>query len=97
VSYTLFITLEAREETLGAYHWYEEQNEGLGEDLLEEIEVSYQKLCVQPLLYGFLNNSGTIRYLLTKRFPFAIIYTITGTTIYVISVRHTSRKPFQVF
>ena len=74
-----------------SYRWYEEQNAGLGEDFIEEVENSYQAIidfpkAWAPFPYGFR------RYLLS-RFPYSIIYKIEEDTIYVVAIMHNSRKP----
>jgi plasmid stabilization system protein ParE len=74
-----------------SYNWYEEQSIGLGEELLDEIESSYQAIvdfpkAWAPFPYGFK------RYLLS-RFPYSIIYKIDGKVIYIISIMHNSREP----
>ncbi len=75
----------------GSYQWYERQSEGLGYELLDEIESSYEAIidfpeAWSPFLYGFR------RYLLS-RFPYSIIYKIEEKMIYIIAIMHNSRKP----
>ena len=74
-----------------SYKWYEEQSEDLGEELLDEIESSYQAIADfpkawAPFPYGFR------RYLLS-RFPYSVIYKTDEEMIYIIAIMHNSRKP----
>jgi len=74
-----------------AYNWYEEQSVGLGEELFDEIERSYQAIrefpkAWAPFPYGFR------RYLLS-RFPYSVMYKIDDESIYIIAIMHNSRKP----
>lgn len=95
--YAVFVSAEAREETKIAYDYYEEQMEGLGEQFLKLLEVSYGKLSIQPELYSYLNNSTILRYRLVDRFPFVVIYRIVEKSVNTVSVRHTSRRPLAAF
>lgn len=36
---------------------------------------------------------GAYRRLLLRRFPYAIIYTVSGNTIRILAVAHTARRP----
>jgi toxin ParE1/3/4 len=94
MEFIVYVTVEARLETQDAYTWYEEKSTGLGEELLREIENCYKRISANPVLFGFLNSSRTIRYMLIGRFPYVIIFVIVGNNVNVVSVRHTSRKPY---
>lgn len=94
MGYNLLITLEAREEALDAFMWYENKLSGLGDELLVEVEQCYLKLTTNPLAYGFLSDSVVVRYMLLSRFPYVIIYVIKDNTVTIVSVRHTSRQQY---
>jgi len=74
-----------------AYKWYEEQSVGLGEELFDEIERSYQAITEFPKAWAPFPH-GFRRYLLS-RFPYSIIYKIDDESIYIIAIMHNSRKP----
>ena len=93
MTYPLFVTHEARNETRDAYHWYENQLEDLGERFLDELQTCYGQLATNPLLYGFLDRSTVLRFMMLRKFPFAVIYLIHDHTVNIVSVRHTSRTP----
>jgi len=71
--------------------WYEEQSIGLGEELLGEIESSYQAIVDFPEAWAPFPR-GFRRYLLS-RFPYSVIYKIDEEMIYIIAIMHNSRKP----
>jgi plasmid stabilization system protein ParE len=78
-----------------AYHWYEEQQAGLGELFLKELVTYYKKLEQNPEIF----SKATKRYrqAILDRFPYVIIYEITKNEIHIYSVFHTSRSPREKF
>ncbi len=74
-----------------AYEWYEAQAEGLGNNLLSELESSYEAIIELPETWPKFEK-GFRRFLLSK-FPFSVIYRSKGESIYVVAVMHNSRKP----
>lgn len=91
MSYNLVIQSEAIVDIQNAFEWYEEQKPGLGYELIEEIEICYQKLCKHPENYTFINER--YRRIQTKRFPYLIIYKIERDNVIINSVFHARRKP----
>ncbi len=91
MAYDLLIQTEAVLEIREAFEWYEEQKEGLGYELIEEIEACYQALIINPERYSFINQ--TYRRIKTNRFPYLLVYEIDGNDIIINSVRHVKRKP----
>jgi toxin ParE1/3/4 len=93
MAYNLSLQTEAILEIQEAFEWYEEQKEGLGYELLEEIEACYNNLKTHPERYSYIN--GFYRRIKTNRFPYILIYEIWGDDIIVNSVRHIKRKPYK--
>lgn len=91
MAYSLFIQTEAIIEIREAFEWYEEQREGLGFELIEEIEASYQILNNHPERYSYINQQ--YRRIRTNRFPYIIIFEIEDNNIIVNSVRHIKGEP----
>jgi len=79
-------------EIRASYLWYQSQTEGLGEDLLNELESAYKAIIELPDTWPFFQK-GFKRYLLSK-FPFSVIYRQNDNIIYVVAVMHNSRKPY---
>ena len=78
-------------EISASYNWYQEQAKGLGDDFLNELELSYDAICELPDTWPKFKK-GFRRFLLSK-FPFSVIYRSDGNVIYVVAVMHNSRKP----
>ena len=93
MSYTLIFNVEAENEYLTAFIWYEEQQKGLGERFENETEEQLGKIKANPLLYHF--SKGNYRESFLTNFPFTIVYVVNkkAKTIYISSVFHTSRNP----
>ncbi len=94
MSYSLRLAIEAQYEEVGAYNYYEEIRTGLGDDLLSELEKCYIKIAEHPFYYSYLENSTILRHTRVDRFPYIVIYLVSGQHIIILSVRNTSRKPF---
>jgi len=83
---------EAREDLREAANFYRD-NAGvaLSQALLGEFEHSIGLLLEHPRL-GARWRHGKRRYLM-RRFPFSIIYSISGDQLLVLAVAHQSRRP----
>lgn len=74
-----------------AYIWYEQQQPGLGEKFLGELEDKYQKISNNPRAYGKRNES--YRHIVLRKFPYVIVFRIIKKTVVIYAVFHTSRNP----
>ena len=82
----------AVEADVGAAHnWYEREEPGLGFEFLEELRAAYQRILDHPLGYQDLRSG--IRRALTRRFPYAIYFSIEGATIVIVAVLRSARDP----
>ncbi len=91
MSYNLLILKDVWIEIENAYDWYEGQKEGLGDDLLEEIEACYDRLIENPERYPHINDR--YRRIRTNRFPYLVLYKIQGKTVIINRVRHIKQRP----
>lgn len=83
---------EAQEDLREAAEFYREQaGTSLSQAFLEEFEHSIGLLLQYPRL-GAIWRHGK-RRLLTRRFPFSIIYTVVGDQVRILAVVHHSRRP----
>jgi len=92
--FSFTLTPDAEDEYLQSFAWYEEQRTGLGKRFKLSVRKKFQLITNNPELYG--KKKG--RYheaLLSKSFPFVIIYTINRKqkNITITSIFHTSRSP----
>jgi hypothetical protein len=78
-----------------AYDWYNEQQAGLGDVFLNELENGYDKLESWPDAYQKIKNN--YRHLVLHTFPYVIVFTIIKTDVIVYAVFHTSRNPSKKF
>ncbi len=82
---------DVESEVKASYDWYQEQTAGLGDDFITELESAYTAISEFPETWPkFCKGS---RRLLLTRFPFSVIYKITGSHIFVLAVMHNSRRP----
>lgn len=89
--YSLEITREAKLDIQEAWLWYEERNNGLGDDFLLMLEALLDGLKRNPFLYEEKYDGLSVGLL--KRFPYKVVYTIQGDVVGIIGVIHTSRNP----
>ena len=74
-----------------SFEWYEGEQVGLGIEFLNELRAAYLRILDGPLKYEELKSG--IRRALTKRFPYAIYFSIEGPVVVVLAVLHTARDP----
>lgn len=85
-----FLSL-ADQEVDDAVRWYEEKEEGLSRDFLDELDRIVRLVKTYPLLATQIEPE--IRRFLFARFPYSLIYGIDQETIVVIAVAPQHRKP----
>ena len=81
--------------TKEAYQWYEEQQSGLGNRFMTELDSCYDKIEVWPASYTKINKN--FRHILLNKFPYVVVYMIEGKNVVVYSVFHTSQNPRKKF
>jgi toxin ParE1/3/4 len=86
----------AAAEAAGAAAWYESQRSGLGADFREDFRASLAALqegVVPGAPWpGRLGERG-VKRLLLKRFPFSIVFVVSGGGKVVLAVAHHRRRP----
>jgi len=91
VSSPVRIRAEANAELNAAWNWYENQREGLGEDLLGCVDAAFGAVARAPECYPRID--GPIRRALVRRFPYVILFREYPEYIAILAVFHTSRNP----
>lgn len=89
--YKLEITEIAEDEYFTAFHYYEEQQSGLGDKLEKETDAIMDKLKANP--YLFQRKYKHYREALIKRFPYFIVYEIIANSVIIHSFFHAKRNP----
>jgi plasmid stabilization system protein ParE len=87
----LIIRPEAEAELAEAFDWYEQRVPGLGEDFLVAFDVALSSILSNPLQHPVLHRG--IRRVLTRRFPYQVLFLMEGDAITVIAVFHGARDP----
>jgi len=81
---------EAEADLIGGYHFYESQDAGLGSYFLDSLFSDIDSLLihagVHAVVFGY-------RRRLSKRFPFAVYYSVDGELIRVHAVLDCRRNP----
>lgn len=77
---------DAREAAL----WYEAKREGLGAELVLELDGLYDRIAQHPLQFAEIGEG--VRRALLRRFPYAV-YFVTDDVPVVLAVLHQHRKP----
>lgn len=85
------IRLRAEADLDDAWSWYEDQREGLGDELLLCVEAALDGLKRHPLAWPVVHLDA--RRAQIKRFPYAIIYRVRDGTVVVLAFPHASRDP----
>jgi len=86
------LTPQAEQElTEGALFYAREANAQLGQAFISEFERSASLLVEQPRLGAIWR--GKVRRLPLRRFPYSIVYYLSGADVRVLAVAHQSRKP----
>jgi toxin ParE1/3/4 len=83
---------DAEAELHAAVAYYESQREGLGADLLSEVERAVERIQENPNQFPIHNDLG-IRKCLIRRFPYTIFYLETEETLWIAAVAHQRRRP----
>ena len=87
---------EAADELAEAVLWYQARREGLGQELLDELEATLPTIGRRPRSFPRLRDFDDrfeIRRALLDRFPFAIVFLVRDEDIRVLAIAHVKRRP----
>ena len=82
---------EAEEEFNNAIDYYEEAELGLGYDFAIEAYATIQRIIEYSKAWPKIDKE--IRRSLVQRFPFGVLYSEDGNSIFIIAVMHLHKKP----
>ena len=74
-----------------AFDWYELQQAGLGLDFLNELDVFYNSLFINPKTHSYFEKP--VRQGKINRFPYLVVYEIFESAIVVYSVFMARQNP----
>ena len=82
---------EALTEYSEVVQYYAEQRVDLAQAFINEVESAVYRLRDSPNLYPAIDRD--IRRCLTRKFPYAILYTVEPDFILILAVMHCKKKP----
>ena len=82
---------EARQELLEAQAWYELRSPGLGFEFARAVDAALAMALRMPL--AFPRIEADFRHVITRKFPYSIIYHPAESGLVVVSCFHHSRRP----
>jgi toxin ParE1/3/4 len=82
---------DADNELKAAAVFYESRQAGLGDLFLERIDQGLDLIRAQPRAGQQLFDE--FHRILTRQFPYSIVYRVAGDQIFIIAIAHWSRRP----
>jgi len=82
---------DAEQEFLQAVDYYNECEEELGIEFAKEIYTTIQRILSFPNAWSLFSKNT--RRCLANRFPYGVIYRISGDEIYIIAIMQLHREP----
>lgn len=86
----------ARAEAKSAAHWYESEQQGLGDDFVLALDAALEIIENDPHRFARVETVRTTRdihRIPLARFPFYVIYEIRADEVVVVAVAHAKRRP----
>jgi plasmid stabilization system protein ParE len=93
--YKVFFKQETLVDITEIANWYNEKRNGLGNEFLEELELSIKIIKANP--YKYQIQKKEIRQAILNRFPYLIMFEIEEGEIIIYSVLHSKRNPKDKF
>jgi toxin ParE1/3/4 len=83
--YKLVIENKATIEMQEAFEWYEFKRDGLGDELIEEFQLCFEKITENPEHYGFIDKAKSFRRIKVNRFPYILVYWVKDSDVAVVT------------
>ena len=87
----LVVQPDAEADLASAYHWYETQRPGLGQEFLIAVDRAFERIAEQPLRHPAIH--GETRRTFLRRFPYVVFHVMRHDRVYVLAVLHQRRSP----
>jgi toxin ParE1/3/4 len=91
VTYRLLVRKQAKLDLRQAVRWYDQQQYGLGRELVEQADAALERIADNPTQYQVVHRN--VRRAILRRFPYGIFYWIDGADIVVFAIVHLHRDP----
>jgi plasmid stabilization system protein ParE len=79
----------AEEDIQQAYDCYQEHRDGLGDELLDNLQSCFDRIEANPLQFPVVARD--VRRVLVHRFPYCVYFIVTANTLDVLAVLHAKR------
>ena len=83
---------EAKADLMSAMAYYDGQREGLGDQLLEEVEHATDRIVDRPASFPFSTDQGH-RKCFVETFPYTLHFLEFDVEIWIMAVAHQRRHP----
>jgi plasmid stabilization system protein ParE len=90
-TYRLVVEPDAEEDVRAAFEWYNGERAGLGQESLNELTATFDRVREGPFTYQILR--ARTRHALLRRFPYAVYFSVVGDDVIVTTVLHSGRDP----
>jgi toxin ParE1/3/4 len=93
MSWRIEIRPEVERDVAEAAAWYEDRQPGLGVEFIAEVIRVWDALAVNPLLGSQRHQTKNIRWRMTERFPYRVIYEVDEAqgALTIAAVLHAAR------
>jgi plasmid stabilization system protein ParE len=94
MSWTVVVRPEASDDVTQAADWYDERQEGLGDQFVEEVLRVYDALAINPHLNSRRDLRKNVRWRFPDRFPYRVVYEIIDAenVVVIAAVIHAARE-----
>jgi plasmid stabilization system protein ParE len=82
---------EAQQELLEAQAWYEARSPGLGFEFARAVDAAIARAFRMPLAFAHIEDE--FRHVITRKFPYSVVYHSSESELVVVSCFHHRRKP----
>ena len=87
---------EAKQELAAAAAWYEQRREGLGRELLAEVDAVFTAIARNPgrfPSYPRVAPELGVRRAAARRFPYSVAFIELANVVRVLAIAHERRRP----
>lgn len=92
MSYRLDLRPQVSSDIASAAEWYDVRQPGLGVQFVHAVRDRIDELLQDPLRSRIRDRTRRARWVLPARFPYRIIYRVSGEVVLVIAVIHVARR-----
>jgi len=86
---------ELEDEIKEIFRWYLSQSPRAGNKFIESLDELFKFLSLNPFSYKKQKKNFRVAFL--KKFPYSVIYEITGTVVLILRIIHSARHPKRRF